>query len=163
MGRLMVAWLFAAGMSAASPGETAVHRFEFTRVEMAVPFKIILYANDASAATGQAEAAFARVHALNAILSDYDEQSELNRLCRTAGQGKPVRVSDDLWKVLVRAKRCLPPAKGRLTSPSARSSISGGGREDGRNSPPTSRSPPPGSWWVTGSFAWTQSGKPSSC
>lgn len=112
MGRLMVAWLFAASMSAASPGETPMQRFEFTRVEMAVPFRIILYAKDSAAATGQAEAAFARIHTLNAILSDYDEHSELNRLCRAAGQGKPVRVSDDLWKVLVRAQEVSAVSQG---------------------------------------------------
>ena len=51
-----------------------------------------------------AKAAFSRFHELNAVLSDYDPQSELRRLCDTSSEGKPVRVSDDLWRVLVRAQ-----------------------------------------------------------
>ena len=53
------------------------------------------------------EAAFSRFHELNAIFSDYDPQSELRRLCDTSSEGKPVRVSDDLWRVLVRADRAF--------------------------------------------------------
>ena len=44
-----------------------------------------------------------RFHKLNAILSDYDPESELRRLCDTSSGGKAVRVSDDLWRVLQRA------------------------------------------------------------
>ena len=49
------------------------------------------------------EGAFSRFHQLNAILSDYDPQSELRRLCDTSREGNAVHVSDDLWRVLVRA------------------------------------------------------------
>ena len=87
----MVAWWLGVGMLAASPGEPALHRFEFAQVEMAVPVKITLYAKNQEAASRAAEAAFSRFHALNAIMSDYDPESELNRLCDTAGQGKAVQ------------------------------------------------------------------------
>jgi FAD:protein FMN transferase len=82
-----------------------LQRFEFAQVEMAVPVRLVLYAADRPAATGAARRAFARIHALNGIMSDYDEHSELRRLCDTAGQGKSVVVSDDLWKVLAHAQQ----------------------------------------------------------
>ena len=52
-----------------------------------------------------AAAAFRRVEELNAILSDYDTDSELSQLSRSAGSGKAVPVSSDLWTVLVAAQR----------------------------------------------------------
>lgn len=105
MGRLMIVWLLGVGVPAAPPGKPALERFQFTRTEMAVPIKLVFYAPDSSVATRAAEAAFARIHQLNDILSDYDPESELRRLCRTAGEGKSVPVGDDLWRVLVHAQR----------------------------------------------------------
>jgi len=97
-------------MSAAAMGEPArsqavLRRFEFTQIEMAVTVKIVLYSPDADAATIAAKDAFSRVHALNGILSDYDPESELRRLCDTAGEGRAVRVSTELWKVLEHAQQ----------------------------------------------------------
>src|ERR1041384_125029 len=80
-------------------------RFEYTQPQMGLPFRIVLYAMDKAAADAAATAAFARVSELNSILSDYDTDSELSRLSQTAGQGKAVRVSEDLWRVLERAQR----------------------------------------------------------
>jgi thiamine biosynthesis lipoprotein len=37
-------------------------------------------------------------------MSDYDPDSELMRLCRDSGPGRPVKVSNDLWLVLSRAQ-----------------------------------------------------------
>lgn len=67
---------------------------------MGVPFRTMLYAADKASADVAAGAAFARIKQLNDILSDYDTDSELSRLSQTAGSGKPVRVSDDLWRML---------------------------------------------------------------
>jgi thiamine biosynthesis lipoprotein len=87
-------------------GSQAVLRhFEFTQIEMAVTVKIVLYSPDADAATTAAQDAFSRVHALNGILSDYDPESELRRLCDTAGEGKAIHVSAELWKVLEHAQQ----------------------------------------------------------
>jgi len=96
-------WLLAAGIPAANPAEPKLARFEFDRVEMAVPIRILLYANDPEAANGGAQAALDRIHALNAVFSDYEPTSEMRRLWATAGEGKAVPVSDDLWQVLTRA------------------------------------------------------------
>ncbi|HVR37106.1 MAG TPA: FAD:protein FMN transferase [Methylomirabilota bacterium] len=81
-----------------------LERFEFTRPQMGVPFRIVLYGPDEATATLAAEAAFARVEELNAILSDYETDSELNELSRTAGEGRSVSLSPDLWAVLHRAQ-----------------------------------------------------------
>jgi thiamine biosynthesis lipoprotein len=70
---------------------------------MGVEFRILLYADSKEVADTAAEAAFGRIKQLNDIMSDYDAETELSQLSRTSGQGKKVRVSDDLWRVLVRA------------------------------------------------------------
>lgn len=72
---------------------------------MGLPFRMVLYAEGKSVADAAAEAAFARIQQLNDILSDYDTDSELSRLNQTAGAGRPVRVSDDLWWVLERSQQ----------------------------------------------------------
>ena len=66
-------------------------------------FKIILYAPDEETASKAADAAFARIASLDAIMSDYRPTSELMRLCAKAG-GDPVPVSDELFFVLPKAE-----------------------------------------------------------
>jgi FAD:protein FMN transferase len=105
MGRLTIVWLLCVGVSLAQSAEPAPTRFEFSQTEMAIPIQIVMYCAENATASKAAKAAFSRFHALNAILSDYDPQSELRRLCDTSGEGKAVRVSDDLWRVLVRAEQ----------------------------------------------------------
>jgi len=104
MGRLVFAWLLFSGLGMAWAVEPTAERFEFVQTEMAMPVRIVLYAPDNATARRAAEAAFQRFHQLNAVLSDYDPQSELRRLGDTSGGGKAVPVSDDLWKVLVKAQ-----------------------------------------------------------
>jgi thiamine biosynthesis lipoprotein len=113
MGRKVWIWLIGAGLPwvavhnavlGQATGDTAVRRFEFSQIEMAITVRIILYSADEPAATAAAKAAFDRVHELDGILSDYDSGSELRRLCDTAGQHKAVPVSPDLWKVLEHAQ-----------------------------------------------------------
>jgi len=79
-------------------------RFEFTEPQMGAPFRIVLYALDKPAADAAARLAFDRIKQLNDILSDYDTDSELSRLSQTAGSGRRVKVSDDLWRVLERSQ-----------------------------------------------------------
>lgn len=79
-------------------------RFEFTRPEMGLPFRMLLYAPDRLSAEAAAEAGFARIHQLNDTFSDYDYDSELSRLSRTSGSGQKVEVSEDLWRVLTLAQ-----------------------------------------------------------
>ena len=104
-----VFWLASTMVSAAppvrSPAATSLRRFEFTRVEMAMPVRIVLYSDSEEAATKAATAAFDRFRKLNEILSDYDPESEVSRLSRTAGSGRCVPVSRDLWEVLATARQ----------------------------------------------------------
>ena len=104
-GRVLGVWLLGVGLSAVAAGEPALRRFEFTQVEMAVTVRISLYYADAETATAAAKDAFSRLHALNAILSDYEPKSELRRLCDTAGEGKAIHVSPELWRVLEHAQK----------------------------------------------------------
>lgn len=79
-------------------------RFAFSHPQMGTTFSIVLYAPDSLTARRAAEAAFARIDSLNAHLSDYVPQSELNRLSASAGSGQWMPVEDDLWTVLVAAR-----------------------------------------------------------
>ncbi len=49
------------------------------------------------------DAAFARVAELDRALSHYRPESELRRLAATAGSGRAIPVSDDLWNVMTAA------------------------------------------------------------
>lgn len=49
--------------------------------------RVVLYAHDEAAATRAAEAAFARIEAVEQALSDWRDDSDVARLCRAAGQG----------------------------------------------------------------------------
>ncbi|GAB4424994.1 MAG: FAD:protein FMN transferase ApbE [Bacteroidia bacterium] len=83
----------------------SLSRYAYQRPLMGTEFRIVLYAADSAQADAAAQAAFARIDSLNSHLSDYLPDSELNRLCATAGQGLRVPVSDDLWRVLVAAQQ----------------------------------------------------------
>jgi thiamine biosynthesis lipoprotein len=95
----------ARGSAGAGATEPKLDRHEFAQVHMGMPFKLVLYAPDAEAANRAAEAAFARIAELDALLSDYKPESELSRLSDTAGSGRAVPVGKDLWAVLERAQQ----------------------------------------------------------
>jgi thiamine biosynthesis lipoprotein len=115
LGRGVLAALLARALTCAAPAQespTAPQRHEFTEPEMGVPFRIVLYAANAQEAQAAAQAAFNRIAQLNQILSDYETDSELNELSRTAGQGQAVPVSDDLWRVLAQAQHFAEQSHG---------------------------------------------------
>ncbi len=70
---------------------------------MGTLFRITLYAPDESGAQAAAQSAFRRVADLEQIMSDYQADSELMRLCDQPF-GIPVPVSADLLEVLERAQ-----------------------------------------------------------
>jgi thiamine biosynthesis lipoprotein len=86
-------------------------RFEFAQVHMGTEFKIVFYATDSGTAQRASNAAFGRIVALDAIMSDYNPGSELMRLCRQAG-GPPVKVSPDLFRVLSHAQQLARRSNG---------------------------------------------------
>jgi thiamine biosynthesis lipoprotein len=87
----------------ATKTERSLARYSFTEPHMGTRFQIIVYAPSADAARKASTDAFARIETLNAIMSDYDKNSELMRLCAQAG-GPPIQVSAELFFVLSRAQ-----------------------------------------------------------
>ena len=70
---------------------------------MGVDARLVVYAPSLKSAEDACTAAFARMAALDSIMSDYRRGSELNRLCAASG-GPPVPVSPELFAVLKRAQ-----------------------------------------------------------
>lgn len=95
--------LLAGCATSSSEKHHSLSRYEFERPQMGLPFRLVLYANTPALATNAAEAAWSRIAELNAILSDYEPESELSRLSRTGGSGKWVPLGCDLSRVLITA------------------------------------------------------------
>lgn len=100
---LLASLLFILGSSSGYAAN--LERFEFSKPEMGVPFRIVLYARSKEHAERASQQAFKRVEALNGILSDYEYDSELSKLSRSAGSGEPRLLSEELWEVLSRSQR----------------------------------------------------------
>lgn len=81
-------------------------RFEYEEPHMGTKFRIVAYAPDKPTADQAAKDGFARVAELNRIMSDYLPTSELMQLCGKFEKkiGDPVKVSDDLFHVLDKAR-----------------------------------------------------------
>lgn len=78
---------------------------------MGTLFKITLYAANETSARIASDAAFARIAALDCMMTDYDPESELMQLCRQP-INTPVRVSDDLFAVLEESLRIARASDG---------------------------------------------------
>jgi len=102
----VVVCLLATGLmvtsSGAAPPSAGLTRFTYTQYHMGVDARIVVYARDLATAEDACAAAFARIAALDSIMSDYQLKSELNRLSASAG-GPATPVSRDLLLVLRRA------------------------------------------------------------
>ncbi|HEY3220409.1 MAG TPA: FAD:protein FMN transferase [Gemmatimonadales bacterium] len=99
----ILSWIVvAAAVSFRSLGAPAPQvRREYVELHMGVAVRIVLYAADDAAARRAARAAYARIAALEAIMSDYRPESEVRRLA--AMPGLDIRVSEHLFAVLARA------------------------------------------------------------
>jgi thiamine biosynthesis lipoprotein len=71
---------------------------------MGTLFTITLYAPDEARAKAASDAAFAKIAALDRMMTDYDPESELMQLCQKPC-GQPVRVSDELFDILQKSQR----------------------------------------------------------
>ncbi len=80
--------------------EATLTRYDYSQRLMGISFDISVYASDETVANEAVEAAYGRTRKLNAIFSDYEPDSELNRLCKTAGSGRAVPVSRELWEII---------------------------------------------------------------
>jgi len=93
------------------PDDSEWERFEYVEPEMGVDFHLKFYAPNRPEAERIAKAAYARVEELNGIFSDYDPNSELNRLGR-APVGESVAVSPELLDILQRAQALARDTRG---------------------------------------------------
>jgi len=82
-----------------------LQRYTYTHQQMGTQFRLVFYAQSEKLANHVSQEVFDRIDQLNAILSDYDANSELNALSATSGSGKAVSVSIELWNVLVRSQK----------------------------------------------------------
>lgn len=92
------------GAGCLTAAKQPLQRFEFQQPHMGTLFTITLYATNEVSARAAADAAFAKVATLNQMMTDYDPESELMKLCRRP-VGEPVRVSAELFEVLAEARR----------------------------------------------------------
>ncbi len=76
-------------------------QWQYTQVHMGLPVRTVVYAADRPEAEAAARAAFARIAALDRMMSDYRLDSELRRLERHSGEY--VRVSPELLAVIRRS------------------------------------------------------------
>ncbi len=111
-----------------SSAVTAQTKYVFQQPEMGSPFTITIYGNDSAAVASAAAAAFKKAGELNAILSDYIDSSELNRLSATGGQHRWVPVSPPLFDILERSVAAARLSDGSYDTPSGPSSGSGARR-----------------------------------
>src|SRR5690606_765909 len=87
-------------------------RFEFSEPHMGTEFKIVLYAENDSLAKVVSSEAFTRIAELEQVFSDYREDSEVSKLSALAGSGQKMRVSDDLWNMLLYARKVTDRSNG---------------------------------------------------
>jgi len=101
-GLVLAAVLMAAGTLACRPAAGPV-RISETRRAMGVPWTITLYAPHVPAGRAALAAAFAEVHRLEGMLSDYDPTSDVSRLSGASPMPDAVPVDPELWRVLEQA------------------------------------------------------------
>lgn len=91
-----------------------LQRFEFAEPHMGTEFRLKFYAADETQAQQVAKLAFARIAALNSVMSDYDPKSELSVLCAKNAQtcAGPIAVSDDLYRVIQEAQKISELSEG---------------------------------------------------
>ena len=88
---------------ATAPDVSLWQRFEFNEPEMGVNFGLKFYAPNKSHARRAAKKVYKRVETLSRIFSDYNPNSELNRLTDQP-VGRAVKVSSELFGILQYAK-----------------------------------------------------------
>jgi len=93
-------------------------RFEFSENKMGSSFNIIFYHTDSAEAVLIAKQCFLIVDSLNNIFSDYSCESEVGKLALQTNQ-TDIKVSDELFSMIIRSKDAWKDRVKHLTSPSA--------------------------------------------
>ena len=102
--RALAAAAAAATLAGVPVNTAAPSRFEYHEPHMGTTVRLVLYAASKAEADAAARAAFNRVKALDAALSDYRSDSELSKVVQRAGV-EPVAVGPDLFTLLVESRR----------------------------------------------------------
>lgn len=97
--------LASSGMATGRPPR----RWTYQEPRLGTQVRLVLFAEEEPAAT--AAAAFSEIDRLNGIFSDYDENSELMRLCK-APAGTPRPVSAELTEVLIYSQQLAAETAG---------------------------------------------------
>lgn len=92
----------------------AQYRYEFVEGKLGTVCRLVFYAKDSLTAQIIQEKVFSKIDTLNEILSDYNENSEIRRLCDSAGMGKPIVVSKDLYEIISQSLVYSQLSKGAL-------------------------------------------------
>lgn len=100
----MFYWLITATALVSAPGEQ-LDRFVALQSHMGTKFEIVLYAPSEDHAEKAFRSAFARIAELNQVMSDYEPDSELSKLSRSAPTSEPISISGDLYSVLSVAQK----------------------------------------------------------
>ena len=79
---------------------------------MGSPFGFQFYHDDSLKAQIIAKKAFQMVDTLNLAFSDYNENSEINKVTKMAGNGQKVKISRNLLLVLIESQRAYTLSKG---------------------------------------------------
>lgn len=107
--------LLGSACASAQQSNELTARYEFTEQAMATEFRLVFCARDSVLAERAAEAAFARIAALERVLSDYDSGSELARLGARSDAGAPtpwIPVSPELFAFLETAQEIARKSDG---------------------------------------------------
>ncbi len=89
-----------------------LQRVRVSQFHMGMMVHLTLWAPTLKEGRQAAAVAFERIGQIDQIMSDYDPESELSRLCRRSGQG-PVPVSSELFTLLAAARRFAEWTDGR--------------------------------------------------
>lgn len=109
---LMAILLFASCDRHQSIARQQLQRVRVSQFHMGMMVHLTLWAPTIEKGRQAAATAFERIGLIDQIMSDYEPESELNRLCRQSGQG-PVPVSHELFTVLAAARRLAEWTEGR--------------------------------------------------
>ena len=101
---------------AAALAANAAERFEFASDHMGTRFGLTLYCDTKPRAEAAAKDAFARVAAIEKVLTDYDPKSEAMQVCRRNDErpGVPIVISDDLYRCLKISLRVAELTQGKF-------------------------------------------------
>src|SRR5687768_13668186 len=98
----LLALLVSFGVTGARPPD--LHRYEAVEPHMGTLVRITVYTPGEAEAKAAFRVAFDRIRTLDRTLSDYQPDSELNRIARSA-VGRSVPLSEDLFAVLAAAQK----------------------------------------------------------